>query len=145
MKQSNTQLDHSPPPTMAFGQTPSDILGEILRNGAQDMLGQAIRDEVALYLAARADLVDADGHPHVVRNGYLPTRQIMTGLGAVEVQQPRVRDRRPAAEREKFTSSILPPYLRKTKSMEQLLPWLYLKDISTGDFAEALAALLGRY
>ena len=143
MKQSNTTLDHSPPPAMTFGETPSDVLGEILRNGAQDMLGQAIRDEVALYLAAHADIVDADGHPQVVRNGYLPKRQIMTGLGAVEVQQPRVRDRRPEAEREKFTSSILPPYLRKTKSMEQLLPWLYLKGISTGDFAEALAALLG--
>jgi len=67
----------------------------------------------------------------------------MTGLGAVEVEQPRVRDRRAAHERERFSSNILPPYLRKTKSMEELLPWLYLKGISTGDFGEALQALLG--
>lgn len=143
MNQSNTQPYHLPRTALAPGQSPPDVLTEILRNGAQDMLGQAIRDEVAMYLAARADLVDGDGHSQVVGNGYLPKRRIMTGIGLVEVQQPRVRDRRTAAEREKFTSSILPPYLRKTRSMEELLPWLYLKGISTGDFAEALAALLG--
>ena len=143
MNQSNTQPYHLPPMALSSGERPADVLTEILRNGAQDMLGQAIRDEVAMYLATRADLVDGDGHPQVVRNGYLPKRQIMTGIGPVEVQQPRVRDRRVGAEREKFTSSILPPYLRKTKSMEELLPWLYLKGISTGDFGEALQALLG--
>ena len=83
------------------------------------------------------------GHRLVVRNGFLPQRKIMTGIGAVEVQQPRVRDRRPVHEQEKFTLSILPPYLRKTKSVEELLPWLCLKGISTGDFGEALQALLG--
>ena len=88
MNQSNTQLDHSPPPAMGFGETSSDILTEILRNEAHDMLGQAIRDEVTLYLAARADVVDADGHPHVVRNGYLPKRQIMTGIGPVRGAAP---------------------------------------------------------
>jgi putative transposase len=79
----------------------------------------------------------------VVRNGHLPARTIHTPLGEVPVQQPRVRDRRSPAERETFHSSILPPYLRKTKSLEELLPWLYLKGVSTGEFSEALAALLG--
>jgi len=120
-----------------------DVLTQVLRNGAQDLLARAVHDEVAVYLAERSDLVDEQGHQLVVRNGYLPPRQIMTGLGAVAVQQPRVRDRRPTPQREKFTSSILPPYLRKTKSMEDLVPWLYLKGISTGEFGEALGALLG--
>ena len=79
----------------------------------------------------------------VVRNGHLPARTILTGVGPIEVEQPRVHDRRPKEEAEKFTSQILPPYLRKTKSIEELIPWLYLKGISTGDFHEALAALLG--
>jgi hypothetical protein len=79
----------------------------------------------------------------VVRNGYLPQRTILTGIGPVEVKQPRVQDRRPPQQKEKFNSAILPPYLRKTKSIEELIPWLYLKGISTGDFSQALAALLG--
>jgi hypothetical protein len=108
-----------------------DVLTQVLRNGARDMLARSVLDEVAMYVAERADLVDEQGHHLVVRNGYLPQRKIMTGIGAVEVQQPRVRDRRPVDEREKFASSILPPYLRKTKSVEELLPWLYLKGIST--------------
>jgi transposase-like protein len=79
----------------------------------------------------------------VVRNGYQPERTIQTGLGDVDVKKPRVRDRRPAEEREQFESSILPRYLRRTKSLEELVPWLYLKGVSTGDFSEALKALLG--
>ena len=86
---------------------PRDVLTHILCKGAQDLLAKAIGDEVAMYLAERADLVDGQGHQLVVRNGFLPHRKIMTGIGAVEVQQPRVRDRRPVHEREKFTSSIL--------------------------------------
>src|SRR5262249_38828391 len=77
------------------------------------------------------------------RNGHLPTRKLMTGLGELEVRQPRVHDRRRQEQAEKFTSKILPPYLRKTKSIEELIPWLYLKGISTGDMSEALAALVG--
>jgi transposase-like protein len=87
--------------------------------------------------------VYADGHRQVVRNGYLPERTIQTGVGPVQVKQPRVHDCRGEGEREKFTSAILPPYLRKTKSIEELLPWLYLRGISTGDFSEALSALMG--
>src|SRR5262249_19878102 len=83
------------------------------------------------------------GHRQVVRNGRMPARTITTGVGPVDVQQPRVHDRRPAGEKEKFTSQILPPYLRRTKSLEELIPWLYLKGVSTGDFSEALAALVG--
>jgi putative transposase len=124
-------------------ESAESVLDEILRDGAQQLLGRAIVDEVAAYIRAREDLVDAAGHRLVVRNGHLPERSIQTPLGEVSVKQPRVRDRREAGEREVFQSSILPPYLRKTKSLEDLLPWLYLKGISTGDFSEALQALLG--
>jgi putative transposase len=123
--------------------TSKDVLTEILHKGAQQMLAQAIQQEVEAWIAERAGLRDAEGRHQVVRNGYLPERTITTGVGEVAVRQPRVRDRRPADEAEKFTSRILPPYLRKTKSIEELIPWLYLKGISTGDFSEALAALLG--
>lgn len=119
-----------------------DVLTSILRAGAQRMLAQAIEAEVAEWIAAHPQL-DADGHRQVVRNGCMPERQIITGLGQLTVKQPRVHDRRPAAEREHFRSKILPPYLRKTRSIEELIPWLYLKGISTGGFHEALQALLG--
>jgi transposase-like protein len=119
------------------------VLTEVLRQGAQRMLAVAIRTEADAYVAAHQHLLDADGRRQVVRNGYLPQRSILTGLGPVEVRQPRVRDRRPPEEREPFTSKILPRYLRKAKSVEELVPWLYLKGVSTGDFSEALAALLG--
>lgn len=120
-----------------------DALADVLRLGAQRLLAQAIEAEVADWIDRHQDCQDAHGHRQVVRNGHLPARTITTGVGPVEVQQPRVHDRRPAAEREKFTSAILPPYLRKTKGIEELIPWLYLKGVSTGDFSEALAALLG--
>jgi transposase-like protein len=122
---------------------PKDVLTEVLREGAQRLLAQAIQAEVAEYLTDRSSLRDEQGRQLVVRNGYLPERPLQTPLGQVTVKQPRVRDRRPEGEREKFTSSLLPPYLRRTKSMEDLIPWLYLKGVSTGDFGEALQALLG--
>jgi putative transposase len=120
-----------------------DTLTDLLRNGAQRLLAQAIEAEVADWIDQRKQLTDPNGHRQVVRNGFLPERTIITGVGALEVKQPRVHDRRPAADKEKFTSAILPPYLRKTKSIESLIPWLYLKGVSTGDFSEALQALLG--
>jgi len=120
-----------------------DVLTDVLRRGATQLLTQAIHAEVAAYLEAHAHLRDEAGRQQVVRNGSLPQRTILTGIGPVEVKQPRVQDRRPPQQREKFTSAILPPYLRKTKSIEELIPWLYLKGISTGDFSEALAAILG--
>jgi len=120
-----------------------DVRTDVLRRGATQLLAQAIQAEVAAYLEARSHLRDEAGRHQVVRNGSLPQRTILTGIGPVEVQQPRVQDRRPREQREKFSSAILPPYLRKTKSVEELIPWLYLKGISTGDFSEALAAILG--
>ncbi len=120
-----------------------DVLTEVIRDGARLMLAQAIEAEVAAWIDAHAHLKDEAGRRQVVRNGHLPERAIQTGIGPIEVQQPRVRDRRPAQEREVFTSAILPPYLRKTRSLEGLIPWLYLKGVSTGDFAEALQAILG--
>jgi putative transposase len=119
------------------------MMTEILRAGAQKMLTQMILQEVDDWLAERASLQDEQGRRQVVRNGFLPKRKITTGVGQVEVQQPRVRDRRPAGQAESFTSKILPPYLRKTKSIEELIPWLYLKGVSTGDFSDALKALVG--
>lgn len=130
--------------TVAFPSTPTkDVMTEILRDGAQRMLTTAIEAEVADWIERHAHIGDDQGRRQVVRNGYLPERTVMTGIGEVQVRQPRVRDRRPDGEKVKFTSKILPPYLRKTKSIEDLIPWLYLKGVSTGDFPEALAALLG--
>ena len=119
-----------------------DVLTDILRDGARQLLAKAIELEVSEWLEARPQR-DAEGRRQVVRNGYMPERTIVTGLGEIAVKQPRVRDRRPPDEREPFHSKILPPYLRKTKSIEELIPWLYLKGISTGGFDEALQALLG--
>jgi len=125
--------------------TPKDVLSEVLRSGAQRMLTAALEAEVAAYLAENANARDDAGHRQVVRNGHCPPRTIQTGVGDVEVRRPRVDDRRrdQNGQRTRFTSKILPPYLRRTKSIEELIPWLYLKGVSTGDFSEALAALLG--
>jgi putative transposase len=120
-----------------------ESLHEILRRGAQQLLAQAIEAEVAEWIEERQHVTDEQGRRQVVRNGYLPERKLVTGVGEIAVQQPRVHDRRPEGERERFSSKLLPPYLRKTKSIEELIPYLYLKGISTGDFQEALSALLG--
>ena len=124
-----------------------DQLTEVLRNGARALLAQAIEAEVAEFLGKHADLKTEDGHQRVVRHGHLPEREVMTGIGAVAVRQPRVRDREATADdpgRIRFSPTILPPYMRRSKSIETLLPILYLKGISTGDFSEALSALLGK-
>lgn len=122
----------------------SDPLTEVLRNGARTLLAQAVEAEVAAFIASHADQRIADGRQRVVRHGHLPEREIMTGIGAVAVRTPRVRDRVGTGEaRIRFTSAMLPPYARRSKSLEVLIPILYLKGISTGDFEEALAALLG--
>jgi putative transposase len=123
----------------------TDSLTEILRNGAYALLAQAIEVEVADFLGRYADLKTAAGRRRVVRHGHLPQREIMTGIGPVTVRQPRVRDREASeGKRIRFSSTILPPYARRTKSLEVLIPILYLKGISTGDFEEALGALLGK-
>ena len=112
-----------------------EVLTDLLRRGAQQLLAQAIEAEVADWIDRHQGCRDAAGRRQVVRNGHLPQRTITTGVGPVPVQQPRVHDRRLAEQREKFSSAILPPYLRKTKSIEELIPWLYLKGVSTGDLA----------
>ena len=125
----------------------TDRLTEVLRNGARALLTQAVEAEVSEFLAATADLKTDNGCRRVVRHGHLPERQIMTGIGPVAVRQPRVRDREAGADdsaRIRFTPAILPPYARRSKSLDTLIPILYLKGVSTGDFAPALAALLGK-
>ena len=121
----------------------ADPLTDILRTGARDLIQQAVEAELSALLAAHAEDRTGDGRARLVRHGHLPEREVVTGIGSVPVKVPRVRDRGDNAEKIRFTSTILPPYLRKAKSVEELLPWLYLKGISTGDFQEALAALLG--
>jgi putative transposase len=122
-----------------------DPLTDLLRRGARQLIAQALETEIEIFLNHYRELSDPVGRQRLVRNGYLPERQIQTGIGPVPVQSPRIRDRhRIPSKRITFTSAILPPYLRRTKSMEQLIPWLYLKGISTGDFSDALAALVGK-
>jgi transposase-like protein len=119
----------------------ADVLTEVLRSGARELLQQAVEAEVAEFVARHRELKDEQERQRVVRNGYRPERTIQTGIGEVAVKAPRARDR---AGEVKFHSSILPAYLRRTRSIEELLPWLYLKGLSTGDFSQALAALLGK-
>ena len=121
----------------------ADPLTDLIRSGARQLIEQALEAELGALLAQFSNETTDEGHARIVRHGHLPERKIMTGVGPVAVKVPRVRDRGDQAEKVRFTSSILPPYLRKAKSVEELLPWLYLKGISTGDFQEALAALLG--
>jgi len=122
----------------------SDRLTDVLRDGARALLTQAVEAEVAGFVAEHADKRTGDGRQRLVRHGHLPERSIMTGIGPVEVSVPRVRDRLGGADdRIRFSSAILPPYARRSKSLEVLIPILYLKGISSGDFAEALSALLG--
>jgi putative transposase len=126
------------------GTVEDDPLLGVLRDGARRMLTQAIEAEVAAFLAAHAELVDDHGRRRLVRNGHAPERTIQTGIGSIEVRRPRVRDRGAAGDAPiRFTSAVLPAYLRRTRNIEELLPWLYLKGISTGQFEEALTALLG--
>lgn len=122
-----------------------DPITEILRQGARKLLAQALETEIEVFINQYKDLKDELGRQRIVRNGHLPERDIQTGIGAVPVKAPRIRDQhcRPS-KRMKFSSSILPPYLRKTRSIEHLIPWLYLKGISTGDFTDALSALVGK-
>ncbi|MBT6945898.1 MAG: IS256 family transposase [Candidatus Marinimicrobia bacterium] len=119
-----------------------DLLTNMLRQGAQELLTKAVQAELTEFLAQYQDVIDEQGRRAVVRNGYLPQREIMTGLGPVDIEVPKTRDR--SREGRHFSSALLPPYIKRTKSIETLLPWLYLKGISTGDFSEALAALLGK-
>lgn len=118
-----------------------DALTELVRKGARQIIAAAVEAELQEFLTQYENLKDEQGRQGVVRNGYLPERTILTGSGEVEVEVPKVRDRTSSGN--KFNSSLLPPYLKRTRSVEEVLPWLYLKGVSTGDFSEALASLLG--
>lgn len=118
----------------------ADELTDLVRDGARRIIHQAVQAELEGYLAAHED-TDASGRRQVVRNGYLPEREVVTGVGSVSVQVPKTRDR--AGLGRSFRSSLLPPYLKKAKRLEAVLPWLYLKGVSTNDFDEALKALFG--
>ena len=120
-------------------------LDELTREGARKMLVQALETEVAAYVDRRRRERDASGHALVVRNGKARARKVTCGAGTLEVRAPRVNDRRvnAAGERQRFTSKILPPYMRRSPKVAEVLPVLYLRGLSTGDFREALPVLLG--
>jgi len=119
-------------------------LDRLAREGARRMLEQALEAEVEEYIERHRDARDEDGRALVVRNGRARSRSVVVGAGVLDVQAPRVNDKRVVeGDRQKFTSEILPPYLRKSRSIAELLPALYLRGLSTGDFRGALAALLG--
>ena len=118
-----------------------DLLSTMLREGAQRLVAQAVEAEFADFLARAAGERLADGRAAVVRNGFQPEREILTGLGSVRVRVPKARSR--GEEAAVFRSSLVPPYVRRAKSVEAVLPWLYLHGVSTGNMQEALAALLG--
>jgi len=123
-----------------------DPLTEIARDGARRMLAAALRAEADTFVAQHAESVLPDGRQRVVRHGYGPERSIQTGIGALDVRRPKVRDRAAGQDEDKirFTSAILPKWARRSRSLDALLPVLYLRGISTGDFQEALAAILGK-
>lgn len=136
MKQKHSNQSEPQFETISF----KSALEEALRQGAREMLQRAIENEVTEYLQKQSNRKDSQGHQMVVRNGYLPQREIITGIGAVKVKQPRVFDRE---KRKSFTSQILPPYMRRVASIDNLIPMLYLKGVSTNDFPSALEAILG--
>ena len=127
-------------------ETIDDPLTEVLRAGARELLAKAVEAEVEEFLAGHDALRTTDGHQRIVRHGHGPERQVQTGIGPVAVRRPKVRDRgsdETAGERIRFSSAILPKWARRSASLDALLPTLYLRGISTGDFQEALSALLG--
>jgi transposase-like protein len=130
---------------VAEEETSSRTLDEVVRQGALDMLTRALEVEVTDFLSKHEHLRDEAGRNRVVRHGYTKPRVVLTGAGPLLVSKPRARDRAgaDAEDRVQFSSALLPPYLRRSKSLNELIPWLYLKGISTGDFSEALQALLG--
>lgn len=135
MHESTLHVVHEPP-----AEVP-DPLHALLRQGARRLIADAVEAELASFMANHAERRLADGRRAVVRNGYLPERTVQTGIGDVQIRVPKVRDREHAGAC--FRSALLPPYLKRSRSIEELIPWLYLKGVSTGDYQEALGALLG--
>jgi hypothetical protein len=141
---------NSDDPRPATAPVPAEVGGslidEIVRDGARRMLAAALEAEVAAYLAAHADQLDADGRRLVVRNGDAKPRQVLTSAGAVEVVAPRVNDKRTdesTGERRRFASAILPAWCRKSPKITEVLPLLYLHGLSSQDFVPALESFLG--
>lgn len=130
----------TPTALLQQGNYALDPLTDLLRDGARQLIAQAVEAELQAFLAQHQVSLP-DGRAAVVRNGYLPERTIQTGIGDVAIRVPKVRDR--SGQGNRFSSALLPPYLKRARSIEELLPWLYLRGISTGDYQEALAALLG--
>jgi putative transposase len=124
------------------GQTPGDALEELARKGARQLLAQAMEAEVAEFVEKHGNVTDEEGRHSVVRNGHLPERKLITGIGPLKIRQPRVDDRALSQE-QRFNSQILPRYLRRVPSVDNLIPILYLKGVSSGDMSEALASILG--
>ncbi len=121
----------------------NDLLTDLIRGSAREMLAHAIELELQDFLTKHSELLINNNKSRIVRNGYLPERKITTGIGSIDVKLPRVRDRSDSKEKINFTSSIVPKHLRRSASIEELLPLLYLKGISTNDFQQALQPLLG--
>ena len=125
-------------------QSPWSVLEELARRGAREMLAKAMELEVTEFTEKHKDKTGEDGHRLVVRNGYMDGRELITGIGPVAIKQPRVDDRRLAElEEQRFGSKILPRHMRRVPSVNNLIPVLYLKGVSTGDFSQALEAILG--
>jgi putative transposase len=134
MEQGNRETAEKP-------ETTEDGLTELLRAGAQQLIRQAVEAELAELLTQHAHRTDGQGRAAVVRNGYQPERQVVTGVGPVTVRVPKVRSR--TGEPVTFRSSLVPPYVRRSRTLDAALPWLYLKGISTGQMQEALEVLVG--
>ena len=135
-----------PSATVSFQQPFQDAsdLDACVRQAAKTMIQQAIELEVQEFLDAHANRVDAQGRRYVIRNGHLPVRQFLIAAGPIEVSQPRVRDKSPNSEdRVVFTPQLLPRYLRRSKAVDELVPWMYLKGISTSDFPTTLQSIFG--
>ena len=140
-----TSRDEGQIDPLAAPATSGETLDDVVRRGAVDMLAKALEIEVGCFLARHEHLRDENGRHRVVRNGHAEPRFVLTGAGPLLVAKPRVRDLAgvEAEDHVQFSSELLPPYLRRSKSLDELIPWLYLKGISTGDFADALQALVG--
>jgi transposase-like protein len=143
---SKQPVNPDPSATISFQQPFQDAseLDAYVRQAARNMIQQAIDLEVQEFLDAHAGRVDAQGRGYVIRNGHLPERQFLVAAGPVQVRQPRVRDTSPNREdRVVFTPKLLPRYLRRSKAVNEMIPWLYLKGISTSDFPIALQSIFG--
>ena len=122
-------------------ETIEDPVTELLRVGAEQLIQRAVETELAELLSHHGDRRTETGNAGVVRNGYLPERELQTGLGPVTVQIPKVRAK--TGDPVTFRSALVPPYIRKTKSLEAAVPWLYLKGVSSGEMGDALKVLVG--